>query len=381
MTDKSVVEVIRKEISCLEDPRILGRCDHSLFDIVVLTLCGVIAGCEGWESIVLHAKDRKEWFSQFLVLENGIPHATTLSRVFERICPDSFQQVLQATASALRSAFEGKRIVSIDGKALRHSFDKSIGQNHIHIVSAYDGGSGVTIGQVSTACKSNEITAIPKLLELIDISGAVVTLDAMGCQKEIVRKIVAQGGDYIISLKGNQSTLHDQVKGFFSDTTMEDLEQRPGSSILYTVEKGHGRVEERAYAIVNDVAWIDGRSKWENLNSIGMVISRRTINGKISEEKRHFIASIEPDVALFEKGVRGHWSIENSSHYVLDVSFREDDSRIRRDYSPENMAIFRRLAVALLQNENSTKRSIKQKSRLAFRDDQYLEQVLRINPN
>jgi len=381
MVHKSVVEVIRKEVSCLEDLRVLGRCDHSLFDIIVLTLCGVLAGCEGWESIVLHAKDRKEWFSQFLVLKNGIPHPTTFSRVFERLCPESFQRLLLAVAGELRSAFEDKVILSIDGKALRHSFDKSIGQNHIHVVSAYDGGSGVTIGQVATACKSNEITAIPKLLELIDVSGAVVTLDAMGCQREIVGKIVAQEGDYIISLKGNQSTLHDQVKGFFSDVTMEDLEKQPSSSILYTVEKGHGRVDERAYVIVKDVAWIDGRSKWANLNCIGMVTSRRTANGKTSEEKRYFITSIEPEVRLFEKGVRGHWSIENSSHYVLDVTFREDDSRIRRDNSPDNMAVFRRLAIALLQNESSVKRSIKQKSRLAFRDDQYLEKVLRINPN
>jgi predicted transposase YbfD/YdcC len=351
-----------------------------LFDIVVLTLCGVIAGCEGWESIVLHANDRKEWFSQFLVLKNGIPHATTFSRVFERLCPDSFQKVLLATASVLRSALDGKTILSIDGKALRHSFDKSLGQSHIHIVSAYDSGSGITIGQVATACKSNEITAIPKLLDLIDVSGAVVTLDAMGCQRDIVAQIVAQGGDYIISLKGNQSTLHDQVKEFFSEITMGDLEKRPGSSVLYTTEKGHGRIEERAYAIVKDVAWINGRSKWANLNCIGMIISRRTIKDTISEERRYYITSIEPNVALFEKGVRGHWLIENSSHYVLDVTFREDDCRIRRDYSPENLAVFRKLAIALLQNETSVKRSIKQKSRLAFRDDRYLEQVLRINP-
>jgi len=158
------------------------------------------------------------------VLKNGIPHATTFSRVFERLCPEQFQKVLLATASALRSAFDGKTILSIDGKALRHSFDRSIGQGHIHIVSACDSGSGITIGQIATACKSNEITAIPKLLDLIDVSGAVVTLDAMGCQREIVAQIEAQGGDYIISLKGNQSILHDQVKEFFSEITIADLE-------------------------------------------------------------------------------------------------------------------------------------------------------------
>ena len=332
MANKSVLEVIRKEVSCLPDLRVIGRCDHSLFDIVVMTLCGVIAGCEGWSDISLNAKDREEWFRKFLILENGVPHSDTFRRVYERLCPIAFQRLLIAVAKSLRDAFEGA-IISIDGKSLRHSFDNNIGQKHVHLVSAYDGGCGVTLAQIATATKSNEITAIPKLLDLVDISGATVTLDAMGCQTAIAEDIINREGDYIISLKGNQSSLHDQVQEYFSEATMESLESKTSSSILYTVEKGHGRIEERTYVIVQDVDWIEGISKWKKLNCIGMVISRRTVKGKVSEERRHFITSTLPDVALFEKGVRGHWYIENSSHHVLDVTFSEDASRIRRDYS------------------------------------------------
>ena len=378
MESKSVLEVIRREVSCLPDPRVVGRCDHSLFDIIVMTLCGVIAGCEGWADIAQHAQDREEWFRKFLILENGIPHNDTFRRLYERLCPTAFQRLLIAVAKSLRETFEGA-IISIDGKALRHSFDRNIGQKHIHLVSAYDGDSGVTLAQVATATKSNEITAIPKLLELVDISGATVTLDAMGCQTDIAKEIVKRDGDYIISLKGNQSNLHDQVREYFSDVTMESLESKPSSSILYTVEKGHGRIEERAYVIIQDIDWIEGRSKWEKFNCIGMVISRRTVKSQVSEERRHFITSTPPNVALFEKGVRGHWLVENSSHYVLDVSFSEDASRIRRDYSPENMAIVRRLANGLLKNEATAKRSIKQKLKLANRDVVYIEKVLRMN--
>jgi hypothetical protein len=181
MVSKSVLEVIRKEVSYLPDPRVVGRCYHSLFDIIVMTLCGVVAGgCEGWSDISLHAQDREAWFKQFLILENGIPHNDTFRRLYERLCPIAFQRLLIAVASSLREAFAGA-IISIDVKALRHSFDNTIGQKHVHLVSAYDGASGVTLAQVATATKSNEITAIPKLLELVDISGATVTLNAMGC--------------------------------------------------------------------------------------------------------------------------------------------------------------------------------------------------------
>jgi predicted transposase YbfD/YdcC len=347
-----------------------------LIDIIVIVLCGVITGCEGWKDIVEHAEDRKDWFSKFLTLEHGIPSHDTLERVFERLWPDEFQDLLMAVALALHETFEGK-VISIDGKTLRGSFDTAIGQRNLHTVTAYVGECGVTLAQVATDVKSNEITAIPELLDLIDVQGAVVTLDAMGCQTKIVDKIVENGGDYIISLKGNQGTFHEAIKDYFGETSMEDLETLNLSSVLQTTDKGHGRIEERSYVIVGDIDWLPGRSKWRNLTTIGMVITRRTVGPKVSEERRYFIASIQPDVELFERGVRGHWHIENSSHYVLDVTFGEDHSRIRRDYAPENMATVRRLANGLLKNENNSKASIKTKTRRAMRRTDYLETLLR----
>lgn len=373
---KCVIETIRRVVSCIEDPRVEGRTDHAFFDIIVLVLCGVIAGHEGWQAIEDHARDREEWFRRFLKLEHGIPSHDTLRRLFERLWPDEFQVVLYELARELHGTFSGK-VVSIDGKTLRGSFDKGIGQRSLHSVSAFCGQCGVTLAQLATGTKSNETTAIPELLDLIDVNGAVVTLDAMGCQTKIVDKVVERGADYIIGLKGNQTTLHGAVKEYFSEASVEYLENCPLSSVLTTTEKAHGRIEERTYVIVGDVAWLPGYRQWKNLASIGMVIARRTGgSGEVSEERRYFISSLPPDVLLFEKGVRGHWSVENSSHHVLEVTFGEDRSRIRRDNAPENMAIVRRLANGLLQNEHSQKLSVKAKMQKANRRTDYLETVL-----
>jgi predicted transposase YbfD/YdcC len=345
-----------------------------------MALCGVISGCDGWQAIEEHAKDRIEWFSQFLELKNGVPSHDTFERLFERLCPEEFQVLLQEIATELHGMFSGK-VISIDGKTIRGSYDKALEQGQIHIVSAYVGGCGVTLAQIATDVKSNEITAIPKLIELIDIHGAVVTLDAMGCQIKIVEKIIDDGGDYVICLKGNQGTLNDSVENFFSDNTIETLEVSAHASVLYNVEKGHGRIEERAYVIIEDVEWLENYKSWKGFKTIGMVISRRTINNKTSEERRYFISSIEADVLLFEQAVRGHWSIENSSHHVLDVTFNEDRSRIRRDNAPENMAVLRRAANGLLSNEISTKLSIKGKMMKANRSTKFLEAILKAQFN
>ena len=372
-----MIETIRRVISCIEDPRKERRKLHSLFDIVVMTLCGTIAGCTSWIAIADHANDRESWFREFLELPNGIPSHDTFERVFSLLWPDEFQRVLRHVAEALHEELSGG-IIALDGKVLRGSFDEFAQQKQIHTVSAYSVDHGVTLAMVSTCVKSNEITAIPELLDMIDVRGAVVTLDAMGCQTEIVAKIKEQGGDYVISLKGNQGSLHESVKDYFSETSLQDLQELEHSSVLYTAEKGHGRVEERAYVIVNDTSWIPGISSWEGLQSIGMVVSNRTVNGKSSkEERRHFICSIAPDVELFEKATRGHWAIENESHHVLDVTFKEDQSRIRRDNAPENMAVVRRLANGLLKNENTANTSTPRKQMKANRSTDYMQKVLR----
>jgi predicted transposase YbfD/YdcC len=342
-----------------------------------MALCGVIAGCDGWQAIEDHAHDRKEWFLKFLELKHGVPSHDTFERLFERMCPEEFQRLLLEVAKELHEMLSGKNI-SIDGKTIRGSYDKALDQGQLHVLSAYVGECGVTLAQIATDVKSNEITAIPGLIDLIDIQGAVVTLDAMGCQTKIADKIIRGGGDYVIGLKGNQGTLRDSVENFFSNNTMENLEKSDHASVLYHVEKGHGRIEERAYVIIDDVEWLENLKSWNGLKTIGMVISRRTINDKTSEERRYFIGSIEADVLLFEQAVRGHWSIENSSHYILDVSFNEDKSSIRRDNAPENMAVLRRVANGLLTNEKSTKLSVKGKIRKANRSTDYLEMILGI---
>lgn len=246
-------------------------------------------------------------------------------------------------------------------------------------MSAYEPESGFTLAQLATDAKSNKITAIPKLLDKRQVTGAVVTLDAMGCQTAIVNKVVEKSADYVISLKGNQGMLHDQVSTYFDDASMEYLQLLDHASVLHTVKKEHGRIEERSYVIVNDTDALTGKSGWTNLNCIGMVISRRTnlSDQTVSEERRHFIASIPPDVELFKRAVRDPWMIENGSHFVLDVTFGEDKSRIRRDNSPENVAVLRRLANGLLKNETSVERSIKQKILKVNRDVAYLYKVLK----
>jgi predicted transposase YbfD/YdcC len=375
MAGKSVLEVVRRVVSGMKDPRVEGRTQHALIDVIVIVLCGVLAGCEGWDSIAEHGRDREEWFGRFLELRNGIPSPDTLQRVFERMWPEEFQGLLLSLSGALHETFSGE-VISIDGKSLRGSFDRALGKRMKHIVSAFVSDSGATIAQVVTNEKSNEITAIPELLNLIDIEGAVVTMDAMGCQTEIVSQIIEKDGDYVIGLKGNQGELHKAVRDYFDSISLTECEKTPDSSVLYNVEKGHGRVEERAYVIDENVSWLPGFSKWKGLQSIGMVISKRTIQEKNTEEKRFYISSLPCDVEAFERAVRSHWGIENRSHHVLDVSFGEDRSRIRSSYAPENMAIIRRLANAIFKTDKTPKRSVKAKIRRANRLPQYMEELL-----
>lgn len=372
---QSAVEVIQGVVSELEDPRVVGRTLHSLVDIFVIALCGVLSGGESWEEIVDHAEDRKEWLGGFLELRNGIPSHDTVERVFQRMWPEELHRLLEGLSGALHETFSGE-IVSIDGKSLRGSFDRLLNQRMKHVVSAYVGESGVTIAQVAVSEKSNEITAIPEILKLIDIEGATVTLDAMGCQTAIVADISDKNGDYVIGLKGNQGELHKAVEQFFASVTFEDCMRDSDPTVFLSVDKGHGRIEERAYFIDDDVNWLPGFSRWSGLSSIGMVISRRAIGEKVTEERRFFISSLAPFAEPFAKAVRQHWLIENGSHYVLDVTFGEDRSRIRRDFAAENMAIIRRVAHTLIKTDTTTRMSVRRKIRRANRSTEYLARIL-----
>jgi predicted transposase YbfD/YdcC len=375
MKGESVVEVVERVVSEMKDPRIVGRTLHSLSDILVLTLAGVLAGSESWEEIIEHAHDREEWFRGFLELKNGIPSHDTIERVFERIWPEEFRALMMGLSGALHESFDGQ-IISIDGKSLRGSFDRLLGQKMKHLVSAFVGESGVTITVAAVPEKSNEIRAIPEVLNAFDIEGATVTLDAMGCQTAIAAQITEKKGDYVFGLKGNQGDLHDAVEKFFSLINFQDYAQTNDATVFYSIDKGHGRIEERAYFVDDDVRWLPGFSKWAGLSSIGMVISRRTEKEKTTEERRFFISSLPAVAEPFAKAVRQHWSIENGSHYVLDVTFREDNSRIRRGFTAENMAIMRRMANTLLRTDTTPRMSMRRKIGRANRSTEYMARIL-----
>ncbi len=265
----------------------------------------------------------------------------------------------------------------MDGKTLRHSFDSLSGQNAVHLVSAWASESGLALGQVRVDGKSNEITALPALLKMIDVKGRVVTMDAMGCQKELAREITDRGGDYVMCLKGNQGSLHDDVKFFFDEAAQaqyEDVEY----AYRETVEKDHGRIETRKCWVVEEDAidWLECRGEWAGIKSIGAIEATRKIAGKTTSETRYFISSLAGSAERFANAVREHWAIENSLHYVLDVTFNEDKSRVRKDNAPENLAILRKIAINAANRENTPKLSVKRKLRKAALDSTYLERML-----
>lgn len=362
-----------QHFSIIEDPRIDRTKRHLLIDIIVIAICSIICNGEGWEDMEIFGKSRYEWFKQFLELPNGIPSADTFRRVFERIDAATFKRCFLAWIESVTTKTDGD-IIAIDGKTLRRSFDKGIGKCAIHMVSAWSTANQMVIGQVKTDEKSNEIKAIPKLLEILALKGCIVTIDAMGCQKDIVEKIKQKKGDYVIALKGNQSSLHDDVKLYLDD----QIEVNPKKSAYYeTIEKDHGRIETRRYWITSKIEWLKERhSGWSGLKSIGVVEAIREINGKQTKDRRYYIASIGANAREFEKAVRRHWSIENSLHWVLDIVFREDESRIRSKNGAQNLALFRHLAINLLKQETTFKRSIRKKRYRASIEPYYFEQVL-----
>ena len=362
--------------SALTDPRI-DRCKrHLLIDIITIAVCAVICGADGWEDMEEFGKAKQEWFSTFLELPNGIPSHDTFSRVFYRIDPRELQACFSSWVEAIAERIDGE-IISIDGKTSRRSHDRRSGKAPLHLVSAWAKRNRLVLGQLKTEDKSNEITAIPELLKVLDIKGCLVTIDAMGCQKEIAAQIVRQGGDYVLSLKGNQGQIHKDVEDYFYWAERRGFKGIEHSQ-YESLDAEHGRVEVRRYYCTEDMEWMEEKEKWEGLRSIGMVESEREENGEVKKERRYYLNSIKADGERFAEGVRGHWGIENSLHWVLDVSFREDESRIRKDNGPENMAVLRQIAVNLLTKEASSKRGVRGKRLKAGWDNRYLLAVLGI---
>lgn len=363
-----------RHFSDLPDPRIDRQKLHPLVDIIVITICAVICGAEDWTEISLFGKAKEAWFRNFLELPHGIPSHDTFGRVFARLDPHEFGKCFQQWIECVREKTNGE-IISIDGKTLRRSFDKAASKAAIHMVSAWSSANNLVLGQVKVDEKSNEITAVPMLLEMLEISGCIVTMDAMGCQKEHVRKINDKGADYVLALKGNQGAFHKEVEEFFEDCSNLQFEDVPHQFFHGGPEKDHGRLEKRKHWLVTELKWLSKAKEWAGLNGVGMVESERTQDGKTSLERRYFCTSLS-DVKAFARAVRGHWGVENSLHWSLDVAFNEDRSRIRKDHAPENLAIMRHIALNLLKQETTLKLGIKAKRLKAGWDEAYLLKVL-----
>ena len=358
----------------VSDPRQVKKSDHLLNDILAISLCAIISGAQGWTDMETFGKTNEAWFRQFLELPNGIPSHDTFGRVYSLLNPDEFTRCFIRWVESIRDKVH-KDIIAIDGKKLRHSFDNASAKSAIHMVSAWSSANGLVLGQVKVNNKSNEITAIPQLLKLIDVENCIVTIDAMGCQKKIAEVIIDQGADYVLALKGNQGNLHQAVENYLTQARMDNFKDI-AHSFEETVNDGHGRVEIRRHWITTQIDWLKEKESWKGLKSIAMVESERYENAKTSIEQRYYITSLPADAKQFAKAVRNHWGIENSLHWVLDVVFREDDSRIRKDHAPQNMAILRHMALNLLKKEISLKRGIKGKRLQAAWDKEYLLKVL-----
>jgi predicted transposase YbfD/YdcC len=335
-----------KHFSLLEDPRTGPAKRHELIDIVIVSICAVICGAQSWRDIAAWGVMRSRWLSNFLALSNGIPSHDTFARVFAVLDPEQFQQCFLSWIEAVSCITQGK-LVAIDGKTLRRSFDQSMGQSALHLVSAWCSENHLVLGQLKVKDKSNEITAITKLLDLLDLRGKTITIDAMGCQKSIAAKIVQKNGDYVLGLKGNHPSLYEPVTLRFSGASHKTLDQRMGSSFEIT-EKAHGRIDVRRYWLCEAKDLFgEEAGNWVGLKAIGISDRISHQGDKESFERRYFALSFSRDVARFASAARGHWHIENELHWSMDVTFNEDQSRIRKNRAPENFAILRRIALSL----------------------------------
>ncbi len=360
----------------IEDPRVERTKQHLLVDILCLAVIAVIGGADGWEDIEEFGKQKHEWLKRYLRLPAGIPSHDTISRVFRRIKPQAFQQGFARWIESLHNQIGWKQ-VAIDGKTLRRSHDRKTMKSALHSVCAWSVENHLVLGQQSVHEKSNEITAIPELLELLQLHGAIVTIDAMGCQKQIADKIIHGGGDYVLAVKDNQPKLHAALQEHFHDLHENDFAEGECRR-RRAREKGHGREEERYYyqtPLPKSMRAFAG--DWSGLATVGQAISVTRTGGKEVSDVRYFISSLAPGVKRFASAVRGHWAIENSLHWVLDMTFREDESRIRKDHGAENFALLRRFAVSMIKQDSSPG-SIRRKRKRAAWNNKALANMLKL---
>ena len=362
---------IRKHFRSLKDPRVVGRTQHRLIDIIVMALCGVIANCDDWPDIALFAQKREGWFRRFLSLPGGVPAHDTFERVFAALDPRAFERCCVAW---LRDVAQLVNVghIAIDGKTLCGS--AAAGLQPLHLVSAWATEAQVSLGQVAVDGNSNEITAIPRLLALLDVHGALVTIDAIGCQKAIAKKIVTGGGDYVLVVKENQGRLLSDIQ----ETVGKALDGAlPAAKVRHstTTDEGHGRIEKRSCVAITDLTGIRDRQPWPQLTTVGMCYRERTIDGETTTEAHYFIGSRRMGARTYAQALRSHWGIENNLHWQLDVSFREDASRIENRHGAANLALMRKLALGLLK-QHPRQDSIARKRKTAALDPVFLAETL-----
>lgn len=365
---------IHEYFATVTDPRVERTKLHLLSDILVMAICAVICGADTWVEMEAYGRAKEKWLQQFLPLPNGIPSHDTFARVLARLKPEEVQQCFLRWMQAVSEVTQGE-VVAIDGKTLRRSFDRATGKSAIHMVSAWASANRLVLGQQTVDAKSNEITAIPALLQLLELKGGSVTIDAMGCQKAIAQTIIKQEADYVLTLKANHGLLYEEVQRFFTWARQRQFVDVAHEE-YHTLDGNHGRVEERHYWLVSDLAWLTAKSEWAGVRSLGMVERQRTVAGKTTVEVHYYLPSLAGNGQQFGEAVRTHWSVENGLHWVLDVVFQEDQSRLRRDHAAENFAVFRHLALSLLRQESTCPNGIKVKRLKAALDEDYLTRVL-----
>ena len=340
----------------LKDPRIDRKKLYPLVEILFVVLCGSICGAESWRDYVLFGKEKIDFLKKYFAFENGIPCKNTFARVFAALVPETFKQCFLKWVKKIQTLLN-EEVIALDGKCLRGSRDVISGTSAIHMVSAFATGARLVLAQQKVDEKSNEITAIPKLLKLLELQGQVVTIDAMGCQTAIAQQIIDQGGDYILALKGNQGTLAEDI-GLFLETEANKKHSSVIEDQYVETDCGHGRIETRKCYASSKIDWLEQKPKWAGLQTVVMIEETQEIGDKISFERRLFISSLPPKAAKIAGAVRGHWSIENVLHWTLDVVFNEDHSRVRKDHAPENMALIRHIVLNMLNKAKGAFKNI-----------------------